>query len=199
MSYKEYHSTILKVPKKENKIFYKILNSEDQRSDGMFSAVWCESTLQNRLKPGLCFKPYSKRQILDSAKLNELQMTILNLMKVAECSFLRVENSVGKVEIARNEQFILFPHCFQKTSLQTRENQGLLGTGIRVQISSEPLLIKDKKVSPWSVSVEGWVVCYERPILWTKGWYFIFVLVWERERERQREREREQLGKGTLD
>ena len=26
----------------------------------------------------------------------------------------RVENTVGKAEIAHNEQFLLFPHCFQK-------------------------------------------------------------------------------------
>ena len=28
----------------------------------------------------------------------------------------RVENTVGKGEIARYEQFLLFPQCFQKTS-----------------------------------------------------------------------------------
>ena len=27
-----------------------------------------------------------------------------------------VENTMGKGEIARNEQFLLFPQCFQKTS-----------------------------------------------------------------------------------
>ena len=29
--------------------------------------------------------------------------------------FRMVENTVGKGEIARSEQFLLFPHCFQKT------------------------------------------------------------------------------------
>ena len=29
--------------------------------------------------------------------------------------FERVENTVGKEEIARYEQFLLFPQCFQKT------------------------------------------------------------------------------------
>ena len=29
----------------------------------------------------------------------------------------RVENTVGKEEIARSEQFLLFPQCFQKTSI----------------------------------------------------------------------------------
>ena len=28
----------------------------------------------------------------------------------------RVENTVGKGEIARNKQFLLFPQCFQKAS-----------------------------------------------------------------------------------
>ena len=32
-------------------------------------------------------------------------------------SFDRAENIVGKVEIARYEQFLLFPQCFQKLSV----------------------------------------------------------------------------------
>ena len=28
-----------------------------------------------------------------------------------------VENIVGKEEIARNKQFLLFPHCFEKVSV----------------------------------------------------------------------------------
>ena len=30
------------------------------------------------------------------------------------CPGIRVENTVGKGEIARYEQFLLFPQCFQK-------------------------------------------------------------------------------------
>ena len=41
-------------------------------------------------------------------------MTISNLTKTAESSLKRVENTVGKGEIARYEQFLLFPQCFQK-------------------------------------------------------------------------------------
>ena len=37
-----------------------------------------------------------------------------------------VENKVEKGEIARHEQFLLFPLCFQKTC----KNQGLFGKGI---------------------------------------------------------------------
>ena len=38
---------------------------------------------------------------------------------------------MGKGEIARYEQFLLFPQCFQKIVLQTRKNQGLLGKGLK--------------------------------------------------------------------
>ena len=34
-------------------------------------------------------------------------------MKMEERSPKRVENTVGKGEIARYEQFLLFPQCFQ--------------------------------------------------------------------------------------
>ena len=43
-----------------------------------------------------------------------LQTTISNLTKIAEKLSNRVENTVGKGEIARYEQFLLFPRCFQK-------------------------------------------------------------------------------------
>ena len=44
--------------------------------------------------------------------------------------FKWVENTVGKIEIACLEEFLLFPQCFQKTLLQTRKNQGLFGKGL---------------------------------------------------------------------
>ena len=40
------------------------------------------------------------------------------------------ENTVDKGEIARDEQFLLFPQCFSKCcSVYTRKNQGLFGKG----------------------------------------------------------------------
>ena len=41
-----------------------------------------------------------------------------------------VENTVGKGEIARYEQFLLFPPNFKRRTLQTRKNQGLFGKGL---------------------------------------------------------------------
>ena len=45
-----------------------------------------------------------------------------------------VENTVGKEEIARHEQFLLFSQCFQKLVLQIRKNSGLFGLGLREEI-----------------------------------------------------------------
>ena len=39
-----------------------------------------------------------------------------------------VKNTMGKGEIARYKQFLLFPECFQKT----RINQGLFGKGLKL-------------------------------------------------------------------
>ena len=43
-----------------------------------------------------------------------LQTTIPNLTKIEKKFFKRVENTVGKGEIAHNEQFLLFSQYFQK-------------------------------------------------------------------------------------
>ena len=45
----------------------------------------------------------------------------------------QVENTKGKGEIARYEQFLLFPQCFQKTCTADTSNcdQGLFGKGLR--------------------------------------------------------------------
>ena len=63
----------------------------------------------------------------------KLQTTISNLMKTAEF-FKWVENAVGKGEIARYEQFLLFPQCFQKTYKTTYKNQGLFGKGLTLTV-----------------------------------------------------------------
>ena len=49
-------------------------------------------------------------------------------MKMADF-FKRVENTVGKGEIARYRQFLLFPLCFQKTCTEDK-NTGLFGKSL---------------------------------------------------------------------
>ena len=64
----------------------------------------------------------SHAKILDSSKMQEFAMNISNLMKMAVKFSKRFENTVGKGEmarfeqfLARFEQFLLFLHCFPKT------------------------------------------------------------------------------------
>ena len=59
-------------------------------------------------------KQTTRRQILDSSKLKQSADDNFkfdeNIRKLSK----RIENTVGKGEIARFEQFLLFPQCFQK-------------------------------------------------------------------------------------
>ena len=59
--------------------------------------------------------PFPKLQILDSSKLKEFADDNFIFNENSRKFSKRVENTVGKREIARNEQFLLFPQCFQKT------------------------------------------------------------------------------------
>ena len=47
-------------------------------------------------------------------------------MKMAESPSKWVENTIGKGEIARYEQFLLFPKCFQKTCTADTQKPGLV-------------------------------------------------------------------------
>ena len=58
---------------------------------------------------------FPKRQILDSSRLREVADDNLKRGENGRKISKRVENTVGKGEIARDEQFLLFPRCFQKT------------------------------------------------------------------------------------
>ena len=63
--------------------------------------------------PGF-FYPFPKQQILDSSKLKEVADDNFKSDENGRKFFKQVENIVGKGEIARYEQFLLFPQCFQK-------------------------------------------------------------------------------------
>ena len=53
-------------------------------------------------------------QILDCSKLKEFAVNNFKFDESGRKLSKRVENTVGKGEIARYEQFLLFPQCFQK-------------------------------------------------------------------------------------
>ena len=52
--------------------------------------------------------------MLDCSKLKELEDDNFKCDINGRKFSIRVENNVGKGEIARYEQFLLFPQCFQK-------------------------------------------------------------------------------------
>ena len=57
--------------------------------------------------------PFPKRQILESPKLKEFADDNFEFDKNCAKYSKRVENTVGKEDVARYEQCLLFPHCFQ--------------------------------------------------------------------------------------
>ena len=61
------------------------------------------------------YKPITRRHILDTSKLEEFADDNFKFDKNDSKLSKWVENTVGKGEIARYEQFLLFPQCFQKT------------------------------------------------------------------------------------
>ena len=58
--------------------------------------------------------PFNRRQILDSSKLEEFADDNFKFDENDRKLSTRVENTVEKGEIARYEQFLLFPQCFSK-------------------------------------------------------------------------------------
>ena len=64
-------------------------------------------------KPGL--NPFPKDILLDCFQIKELADDNFKYDENDGNFFKQLENTVGKGEIARYEQFLLFPQCFQKT------------------------------------------------------------------------------------
>ena len=73
---------------------------------------------------------FLKRKVLDSSKLKVFADDNFEFYKNSKMFPERIENAVGKGEIARYEQFLLFPQCFQKTCSAVHvKNQVLFGKG----------------------------------------------------------------------
>ena len=71
-------------------------------------------------------QPFPKQQILDPSKLKEFANHNFNFNENERKFSKRVENSVGKGEIAYYKQFLLFPPCFQKTCTADTLKPGLV-------------------------------------------------------------------------
>ena len=53
----------------------------------------------------------------------------------------QVENTVGKGEIARNEQFLVFPQCFQKTCFQGMSKGVIVWEWVKMLIAGRNVVV----------------------------------------------------------
>ena len=68
-------------------------------------------------KGSMLLHPLPDDKILDSSKLKEFPDDNFKFDENGRKFSKRAENTVGKGEIARYEQFLLFPQCFQKADM----------------------------------------------------------------------------------
>ena len=66
------------------------------------------------LRQNSSFNPLPDNKILERSKLKQSADDNFKFDKNSRKFSIRVENTVGKGEIALYEQFLLFPQCFQK-------------------------------------------------------------------------------------
>ena len=80
--------------------------------------------------------PITKQQILDSSKMKQFADDNFKLDETGTKVSKWVENTVGKGEIARYEQFLLFPQCFQKTCTADTWKPGLVWERVSQYVTS---------------------------------------------------------------
>ena len=85
------------------------------------------SHIDGSITPSCLINDCPKRRNLDSSKLKEFTDDNFRFDENGRKFCKRVENTFGKGKIARYEQFLLFPNCFQRLVLQVRKDQGLFG------------------------------------------------------------------------
>ena len=96
---------------------YKMVFNCSLRVTSPFPTLFSKDLYCRHMKIRACLgkgKPITRRQILDSSKLKEFADDNFKFEENGRKLSKQVENTVGKGEIARNEQFLLFPQCFQK-------------------------------------------------------------------------------------
>ena len=80
-----------------------------------FVLRWAKKLLNYNLPMLYTVSLFPKRQNLNSSKMKEFADVNFKFVESRKKFFQRQEKTVGKGEIARYEQFLLFPQCFQKT------------------------------------------------------------------------------------
>ena len=80
----------------------------------------------------IIFNPFPNDTFLDSSRLKEFADDNFKFGENGTKFSKRLENTVGKGEIAFNQHF-LFSHCvFKRYVLQTRKNKGLFWKGVNL-------------------------------------------------------------------
>ena len=82
------------------------------------------------------FNPLPDDKILDSSKLKEFADDNFKFDENGSKLSKRVENTVGKGEIARYKQFLLFPQCFQKAYFPGESKGVIVWEWVKVPIAA---------------------------------------------------------------
>ena len=93
-------------------------------------SFWSCSLFCCLVKSSITVDPFPNDEILDSSKLEEFADDNLKFDENDRKSSKCIGNTVGKGEIARYEQFLLFPQRFQKAFSQGRQKASLCGNGL---------------------------------------------------------------------
>ena len=80
----------------------------------------------------LAVNPLPDDKILDSSKLKEFADDNFKFNENGRKLSKWVENTVGKGEIARYEQFLLFPQCFQKVCFPRASKGAIVWEWVKV-------------------------------------------------------------------
>ena len=112
--------------------------------------------------------PITRRQILDSSKLKEFADDNFKFDENGKKLSKQVKNTVGKGEIARYEQFLLFPQCFQKASFQGASKGVIVREWVKKQFQFQyeralPVLRECNRLRPKQVIpvLQAAKICYE--------------------------------------
>ena len=80
-------------------------------------------------------QPITRRQILDSSKLKEFADDNFKVNENSRKLSKWEENTVKKGEIARYEQFLLFPQCFQKACFPGASKGVIVWEWVKLELS----------------------------------------------------------------
>ena len=103
-----------------------------------YSPCQCfQNTLSSVLKKiiSITFNPNPLDKILNQTKLKAFAVDKLKITKMIISVFDRVENSVGKGEIAFASNFSFSHNVFKRLLSQTRQNVSFCGNGLTAQCS----------------------------------------------------------------